>query len=202
MKNRYDARIRISTERWPTDLSTRIVCSSFTIIAEDSYFRCVFALEAFVLRQQFKTLLVLAGLVIAPNLALAEVVSVVLDQAKLMRLPERVSTIIIGNPSIADGTLQSGGLLVVTGKGYGTTNMMILDSKGTVIAEHTITVSAPNNGITVFRGADRETLSCAPNCQRTLVLGDSPAVFDAVATQNSQRNGISAGSPQGNAPAR
>ncbi len=81
------------------------------------------------LRQSFKTLLVLAGLVIAPNLALAEVVSVVLDQAKLMRLPDRVSTIVIGNPSIADGTLQAGGLLVVTGKGYGTTNMMILDSK-------------------------------------------------------------------------
>ncbi|MGH2550454.1 MAG: pilus assembly protein N-terminal domain-containing protein [Thermomicrobiales bacterium] len=159
-------------------------------------------MEAFVLRNQFKTLLVLCGLVIAPNLALAEVVSVVLDQAKLMRLPERVSTIIIGNPSIADGTLQTGGLLVVTGKGYGTTNMMILDSKGTVIAEHTITVTAPTHGMTVFRGADRETLSCAPNCQRTLVPGDASAVFDGVVSQNGTRNGLSAGSPTAPAAAR
>ena len=153
------------------------------------------------LRHQIKTLLVLCGLVIAPNLALAEVIAVVLDQAKLMRLPDRVSTIIIGNPSIADGTLQTGGLLVVTGKVYGTTNMMILDSKGVVIAEHTITVSAPANGMTVFRGADRETLSCAPNCQRTLVPGDASAVFDSVVSQNGTRNGLSAGSPT-SAPAR
>jgi hypothetical protein len=159
-------------------------------------------LEVFVLRHQIKTLLVLCGLVIAPNLALADVVSVVLDQARLLRLPDRVSTIVIGNPSIADGTLQANGLLVVTGKGYGTTNMMVLDSKGTVIVEHTITVTAPTYGLTVFRGADRETLSCAPNCQRTLVPGDASAVFDAVASQNGTRNGLSAGTPQQNAPAR
>lgn len=154
------------------------------------------------LRHHFKTLLVVCGLVIAPNLALAEVVSVVLDQAKLLRLPDRVSTIIIGNPSIADGTLQSGGLLVVTGKGYGTTNLMVLDSKGSVIAEHTITVSAPASGVTVFRGADRETLSCAPNCQRTLVPGDASAVFDSVVLQNGTRNGLSTGNPNTAAPAR
>jgi hypothetical protein len=157
--------------------------------------------EAFVLRHQFKTLLVLCGLVIAPNLALADVISVVLDQAKLLRLPDRVSTIIIGNPSIADGTLQSGGILVVTGKVYGSTNLMVLDSKGTVIAEHTITVTAPTNGVTVFRGADRETLSCAPNCQRTLVPGDAQGVFESVVSQNGTRNGLSAGSPAANGPA-
>jgi Flp pilus assembly secretin CpaC len=148
-----------------------------------------------VFRHQIKTLLVVCGLVIAPNLALAEVVSVVLDQAKLLRLPDRVSTIIIGNPSIADGTLQAGGLLVVTGKGYGTTNLMVLDSKGVVLVEHMITVAAPTQGLTVFRGADRETLSCAPNCQRTVVPGDAQGVFESVVSQNGARNGLSAASP-------
>ncbi|MBX3519709.1 MAG: pilus assembly protein N-terminal domain-containing protein [Xanthobacteraceae bacterium] len=153
-------------------------------------------------RLSFRTLLVLAGLVIAPNLALADSVAVILDQAKLLRLPDRVSTIIIGNPSIADGTLQAGGFLVVTGKGYGTTNLMALDSKGNVLAEHTITVSAPTTALTVYRGADRETLSCAPNCQRTLVPGDASAVFDAVVAQNGTRNGLSTGTPAAAPPAR
>lgn len=153
------------------------------------------------LRQSFKTFLVLCGLFIAPNLALAEAVSVILDQARLLRLPERVSTIIIGNPSIADGTLQAGGFLVVTGKGYGTTNLMALDSKGAVLAEHIITVSAPTSGLTVFRGPERETLSCAPNCQRTLVPGDSQPVFDSVVNQNGTRTGLSAGTPASAAPA-
>jgi Flp pilus assembly secretin CpaC len=160
-------------------------------------------LEAFVLRQSFKTLLIICGLVLVPNLAMAETVSVELDQARLLRLPERVSTIIIGNPSIADGTLQSGGFLVVTGKGYGTTNLMALDAKGAVLAEHVITVSAPKSGLTVFRGADRETLNCAPACERAVVPGDAQAVFNSVIEQNGARNTLATGSAkQTQAPAR
>ena len=48
-----------------------------------------------------------------------EVVSISVDQAQLLNLPDRVATIIIGNPLIADATVQGGGILVVTGKGYG-----------------------------------------------------------------------------------
>ena len=147
------------------------------------------------LRQLPKTLLVLCGLALFPHLVFADTVTVVLDQARLLKLPDRVSTIIIGNPSIADGTLQTGGLLVVTGKGYGTTNLMALDNRGAVLVEHTITVSAPTTGLTVYRGADRETLSCAPNCQRTVVPGDAAAVFDSAVGQNGIRNGIAAGTP-------
>jgi Flp pilus assembly secretin CpaC len=120
-----------------------------------------------------------------------------------LRLPDRVSTIVIGNPSIADGSLQSGGFLVVTGKGYGTTNLMALDAKGAVLAEHVITVSAPKSGLTVFRGADRETLNCAPSCERAVVPGDSQAVFNSVIEQNGARNTLATGSAkQTQAPAR
>lgn len=126
--------------------------------------------------------------------ARAETVSVVLDHASILRLPDGVATIVIGNPAIADATLQASGLLVVTGKGYGITNLMALDSRGAVIVEHTISVSAPRAGLmTVYRGADRETLSCAPYCQRTLVPGDAQAVFQSVVTQNGTRNGLAIG---------
>ena len=46
------------------------------------------------------------------------------------KLPDQVATIVIGNPLIADATLQSGGVLVVTGKGYGATNLLALDRGG------------------------------------------------------------------------
>ena len=78
--------------------------------------------------------------------AAADNISVVLDRAQVIRLPDRVATLIIGNPSVADGTLQNGGLLVVTGKGYGSTNVIALDSRGEVLAEHTVTVGAPSDG--------------------------------------------------------
>ncbi|HRF08642.1 MAG TPA: pilus assembly protein N-terminal domain-containing protein [Xanthobacteraceae bacterium] len=145
------------------------------------------------LRQSLKTLILLCALALYPHTARAEAVSVVLDQARLLRIPTGVATIIIGNPSIADGTLQSGGLLVVTGKGYGTTNLMALDSKGEVIIEHQITVSAPNSGVVVYRGPDRETLNCNPSCQRTIAPGDAQAVFNAAVQQSGQRNTLATG---------
>ena len=126
--------------------------------------------------------------------AKAETVNIVLDQARLLKLPERVATIVIGNPAVADGSLQSGGLLVVTGKGYGTTNMIALDARGNALAEYTLNVGAPNEGrVTIYRGVERETWSCVPNCQRSIMLGDSQAYFDAAIGQIGARNGTSAG---------
>ena len=39
-------------------------------------------------------------------------INVVLDQARLIKLPDRVSTFVIGNPLIADASMQAGGLMV------------------------------------------------------------------------------------------
>src|SRR5207253_10724668 len=49
--------------------------------------------------------------------AAAETLTVTVDQATVMKLPEKVATIVVGNPLIADVAVQSGGLVVVTGKG-------------------------------------------------------------------------------------
>ena len=109
----------------------------------------------------------------------SEIVPVFLDQATLIKLPERVATLIVGNPLIADVAVQAGGTLVVTGKGYGATNLIALDRQGHVLMEKTIQVEGPrDNTVVVFRGAQRETYSCLPvrethhsrRCQR-LFLG-------------------------------
>lgn len=119
----------------------------------------------------------------------AENISVFLDQAKIMRLPERVATLVIGNPAIADGTLQAGGLLIVTGKSYGRTNVIALDPKGEILAEHEVTVGAPKDAaLTVWRGAGRETWSCTPACENSVMLGDSAEYFDSVVKQVESRN--------------
>jgi Flp pilus assembly secretin CpaC len=121
----------------------------------------------------------------------AEAINVVLDRATILHLPDKVATIVIGNPSVADGTLQSGGLLVVTGKGYGATNLLALNRKGETLAEYTVYVSGPKNdsNVTIWRGTERETWNCAPNCEQTAVLGDSGAYFGAVSGQIIARNG-------------
>src|SRR5262249_10667014 len=102
----------------------------------------------------------------APTTAAAADIGVVLDHARLIRLPERVATIVVGNPLIADAAVQSGGLMVVTGKGYGTTNIIALDRSGAVLMEKTIEVVGPREELTVvYRGSVRETYSCSPACE-------------------------------------
>ncbi len=119
----------------------------------------------------------------------AEDITVVLDQATLSKLPERVSTIVIGNPLIADVTLQAGGLMVITGKGYGTTNLIALDRGGTVLSERSIKVVGPQeNVVIVYRGVNRESYSCAPQCERRITLGDTPEFFDPTLAQASSRS--------------
>ena len=75
--------------------------------------------------------------------------TVILDQAKLIKLPEKVATIVIGNPLIADASLQPGGLMVITGKGYGMTNIIALDRTGAVLMEKTIEVQGPREHVVV-----------------------------------------------------
>src|SRR5689334_137883 len=108
-----------------------------------------------------------------PALAAEAPLNVVLDQATIMRLPEKVSTIVVGNPLIADIAVQSGGLIVVTGKGYGSTNMIVLDRAGAVLMERAIVVRGPDaQTVSIYRGVERETYSCTPNCERRITLGD------------------------------
>jgi hypothetical protein len=120
----------------------------------------------------------------------ADNVTVNVDEARVMKLPERVATIIIGNPLIADATLQSGGILVVTGKGFGATNLLALDRSGRVVMDKTVQVlgaSTSSDLVIVFKGVERESYSCAPDCERRLTLGDSPAYFTSILTQSGTR---------------
>src|SRR5687768_18119973 len=73
-----------------------------------------------------------------------ESVAVMIDHAKVLRLPERTQTVVVGNPIIADISVQKNGVLVLTGKSYGRTNLIALDNGGTLIAESMISVQAPS----------------------------------------------------------
>jgi hypothetical protein len=115
-------------------------------------------------------------------------ITVVLDRARLVKLPDRVATVVIGNPVIADAAVQSGGTMIVTGKGYGTTNVIALDRGGVVLMERTVEVIAPGNTVIVYRGTARETYACAPDCEPRLMLGDSVPYFQANAAQIGARN--------------
>jgi hypothetical protein len=134
---------------------------------------------------------ILFAATLGASAAQADSLTVNVDQAQIMRLPEKVSTIVIGNPLIADAALQSGGILVVTGKGYGSTNLLALDRSGRVVMDKTVQVIGPesHNLVVVYKGVERETYACAPECKPRITLGDSPNYFNAAIGQSSARTG-------------
>lgn len=131
----------------------------------------------------------------APQIAVAaDVITVRLDQARITRLPDRVSTIVIGNPLIADASLQAGGVMVLTGKGYGITNLVALDRQGNVLSDFLVQVEgATDKVVVVYRGDARESYSCTPSCEPRLMLGDTPSHFDVVVGQAVTRSGRAQG---------
>jgi Pilus formation protein N terminal region len=139
-------------------------------------------------RASFGFLPYAAGILLWPAAVLAEpsanTIAVNVDQARLVKLPARVATIVVGNPLIADVALQAGGVIVVTGKGYGATNFIAMDRAGEVLVDRVIQVEGPTDQlITVYRGIDRESYSCMPICQRRITLGDGDNYFKSAMDQ-------------------
>src|SRR5450631_2143540 len=138
------------------------------------------------------------GILLWPAAAFAEpspdAIAVNVDQAKLVKLSGRVATIVVGNPLIADVTLQNGGVIVVTGKGYGATNFIAMDRSGEVLVDRVIQVEGPTDQVvTVYRGVERESYSCMPICQRRVTLGDGDTYFKSAIDQAGSLSGQAAG---------
>src|SRR6266540_3566456 len=117
-----------------------------------------------------------AGILLWPAVCLAasdpDRIAVYVDQAKLVKLPAKVS------------------IIVVTGKGYGATNFIAMDRNGEVLVDRQIQVEGPTDQlVTVYRGVERESYSCMPICQRRVTLGDGEAYFRSVMDQAGSLSG-------------
>jgi len=120
----------------------------------------------------------------------ADRINVVLDQAKVLQLPPNTSTIILGNPGIADvSMLKRNNQMILTGKSYGQTNLIALDADGKSVGESLVLVTGAPGGLVVQRGLQRETYNCSPRCNPTINLGDDSKFMADTAGQVQQRVG-------------
>lgn len=132
----------------------------------------------------FSACALLAAVVLDATQARADDLIVRYDQAQLLRLPRPVNEIIIGNPSIADVAIQGGNLLVITGKTFGITNIIALDSDRNIIQDQRVLVERDSALVNLHLGSARRTYSCTPQCQPNLTIGDEMAYFNGVSGQN------------------
>lgn len=107
-----------------------------------------------------------AGAALVAFPAQAEAIQVLMNQAKIVKLATPADTIVIGNPEIADASVQDASTIVLTGKGFGVTNLVVLDRDGTPIVDEQIVVSRNfANSVRIYRRSDVQTLSCSPFCE-------------------------------------
>ncbi len=102
----------------------------------------------------------------ASALADEPLMRVYMDHARVLKLDRPVSKVIIGNAEVADATVADSQTIVLTGRNFGTTNLVLLDADGNAIVDERILVSIDEgNTVRVFRQTDRSVLSCTPNCE-------------------------------------
>jgi hypothetical protein len=131
---------------------------------------------------------------VSPARAQADVIAVTLDQAKITRLPHGATTLIVGNPMIADVTmLKNNNTMIITGKGFGQTNLIAIDAAGSLIEEQQIQVLPAKTVLVLQNGSSRISYACNPTCMPTVQLGDDDKTFKDVGEQMSTRNGYAAG---------
>jgi Flp pilus assembly secretin CpaC len=124
--------------------------------------------------------------------------AIAIDQTQTLQLDRAITTLSIGNPSIADVNIQNGNRLFLLGKSFGRTNILGLDSAGKTVIDMTIFVTASNSGsVTVYKGNKQVTYNCAPKCERALMPGDSKDEFDALSGQISQKASMGGGARGG-----
>jgi len=126
-----------------------------------------------------------AALSLAASSAFAQVLAVQIDQSARIALPAGARDVMVGNPAIADVSMSEGGALVVLGRSYGQTNLLVVNGAGRTILERQVLVTNPEAGhITIVRGRGSALVmnyACAPRCERTPLPGEIDSEYKAYA---------------------
>lgn len=145
----------------------------------------------------------MAALALSATEARANDLVVRYDQSQLLRLPRPVAEVIIGNPSIADVAVQGGNVIVVTGKTFGVTNLIALDSERNIIQDQRVVVERDDQRtVSLMRGALKQSYSCTPNCTPTMTIGDDPAYFETINKHSGMKTKFSDSSSDGGSGAQ
>ena len=96
--------------------------------------------------------------------------NVEIDQAQRVQLRGPAGSVIVGNPEIADVTVVDANTLYITGKGYGVTEIVAVDTIGRTVFQSQIVVTAGSGSgrVRIWRGAQATEMACAASCSPSL----------------------------------
>ncbi len=96
---------------------------------------------------------------------------VFLNHAKVLKLDRPVAKVIVGNAAVADATVADAQTIVLTGKAFGTTNLVLARRRRRRHAGRAVLVSIDeDNTLRLFRQTERTVYSCTPACEQHQAL--------------------------------
>lgn len=128
--------------------------------------------------------LLLSIATLSPAAALAAALSVGIDHAERVTVSRPVKDVMVGNPMIADVAILDSHHLLITGRAYGVTNLLVTDANGRPVISREVVVSAVDaNRVSVYRGPDVYNYACNAKCERTPMPGErTGGVYDQWST--------------------
>ncbi len=117
------------------------------------------------MRARYTIALTLFAALASAGSALAEPLVVPIDHSARIAVQGSAASVVLGNPQVADVTVVDSHTLFVSGRGYGETDVVVLDRSGRTIYSGDVIVAAAGGGrVSVYRGGDRTDMACAPAC--------------------------------------
>jgi len=123
-----------------------------------------------------KTVLATLSALLIATPALATDHTVEINKTSILRLSRPAAAVVIGNPKIADISVHSSDTLLLSGRGFGVTNILAFDEFGQTIMDADIQVNPPQSSSAVrvnFIGDGYKTFSCNPHCLPAPIIGDT-----------------------------
>lgn len=107
-------------------------------------------------------------------------VSITMDEVRVMTFSQPISTVFVGNPTIADATVIDPHHAFLLGKTFGVTNLIALGPQSQTVTNQRISVSNRSGGVvTLNKGSAQFNYACTSgHCESNPVPGDMKTYFD------------------------
>jgi Flp pilus assembly secretin CpaC len=122
----------------------------------------------------------LAALALAAAPAAAEVFRVSVDQTVVVKVPATIDGVVVGNAAVADVAVYDAHTLLITGKSFGATNVLVLDRLGQTAWSRQVAVADDvADGLTIVSAAGIASYSCVEKCRPSPQAGDAQGFFSS-----------------------
>jgi hypothetical protein len=110
--------------------------------------------------------LAFATLLSASQALAAAITTVDLNQSRRVMLHGTAANVFVADPAVADVTMIDAHSVIVLGKGYGVTQVLVTDHAGHTLMDSVIAVVGSDAGrVTVYRGEAAQDYHCSSRCE-------------------------------------